>query len=351
MTPRAPVRRRSRAPTARPTITQVAQRAGVSIATVSRAFADPDSVSAALQVRVQHAARLLDYRPSRAARALRVGTSQTVGVVIPDLQNPFFTGVVRGIEHVIEAAGYTLLLANADEDPVRERDLLGTLRAEGVAGIVFVPINSRKSTYQPLLAPPVHVVAVDRLPSKLHVDLVTVANADGTRAAIAHLIALGHRTIALLGGPARHSTALERQRGYEQALREAGLPVRAELMYAGDFRETGGYEGARHLLASPLRPTALFVANNLMTLGALRAMHEMRRRIPQDVSLIGFDDMPWATSLNPPLTAVAQPAHEIGTAAAGLLLDRLANPDRAVRHVTLDTHLFVRASCGPPRRK
>jgi DNA-binding LacI/PurR family transcriptional regulator len=339
--PRRPTQR-----TIMPTITQVAERAGVSIATVSRAFADATAVSDELRNRVYEAAHALRYRPSRVARQLRVGTSQAVGVIIPDLQNPFFTGIVRGIESVLRPAGYTLLLANADEDPRLECEILASFRAEGVAGIIFVPINSRKRSYRELLGPPVHVVAVDRLPDEIHIDLVTVTNAEGTRSAIDHLLRMGHRDIALLGGPSKHSTAVERERGYESALRHAGLRIRSDLIYRGDFREQGGYDGMKTLIDLPHPPSAVFVANNLMTLGALRALHEAGRRIPDDVALVSFDDMPWATSLNPPLTSVAQPDHDIGASAAELLLDRIARPDRPVRHVTLETKLVVRASCG-----
>jgi DNA-binding LacI/PurR family transcriptional regulator len=342
-TPRAPIR-----PAAgqAATIKRVADRAGVSIATVSRAFADPQAVSEELRLRVREAARVLGYRPSRAARTLRVGTSQAVGVVIPDLQNPFFTSVVRGIDGVLQAAGYTLLLANADEDAARERNILETLRAEGVAGIIFVPIGAARDAYREVLAPPVHTVAVDRSPSSLRADLVTVDNVEGTRVGVAHLVALGHRDVALLGGPPRHSTARDREQGYQLALQQAGLPLRPELVHRGDFREGGGYEGMKALMTLPRRPTAVFVANNLMTLGAFRALHETGIRIPEQVALVGFDDMPWATSLNPPLTAVRQPAQEIGSSAAELLLDRIARPDRAIRHLILDTTLVVRASCG-----
>jgi LacI family transcriptional regulator len=303
-------------------------------------------VSAELRGRVQEAARALGYRPSRAARTLRVGTSQAVGVVIPDLQNPFFTEVVRGIDAVLQASRYTLLLSNSDEDTARERNILETLRAEGVAGIIFVPINGARDAYRQLLAPPVHTVVIDRLPSNLRADLVTVDNVEGTRIGVAHLIAMGHREVALLGGPSRHSTAAEREQGYQQALRGAGLPLRPELVHRGDFREGGGYQGIKVLLALPRRPTAVFVANNLMTLGAFRGLHEAGIRIPDEVAVVGFDDMPWATSLNPPLTAVSQPSQEIGSAAADLLLDRIARPDRAARHVILKTTLVVRASCG-----
>jgi LacI family transcriptional regulator len=339
-----PVRRRSASQSA--TIRRVADRAGVSIATVSRVSVDPRAVSDKLRLRVQEAARALNYRPSRAARTLRVGTSQAVGVVIPDLENPFFTAVVRGIEGVLQAAGYMLLLANSDEDAARERNILETLRADGVAGIIFVPINGARDAYREVLAPPLQVVAVDRSPSNLRPDLVTVDNVQGTRAGVEHLLALGHREVALLGGPSRHSTAKEREEGYALALQAAGRPIRPELVYHGDFREGGGYDGMRALMALPRRPTAVFVANNLMTLGAFRALHEAGIRIPDEVALVGFDDMPWATSLNPPLTATSQPSQEIGSAAADLLLDRIARPDRAIRHLILETRLVVRASCG-----
>jgi len=329
-----------------PTIKRVADRAGVSIATVSRVFADPASVSDVLRQRVIDAARGLNYQPSRAARTLRVGTSQTVGVVIPDLENPYFTAVVRGVEVVLQAAGYTLLLANSDEDTARERAILETFRAEGAAGIIVVPINNARGAYRDVLAPPLHVVVVDRSPTNLRADLVTVDNVGGTRLGVEHLLALGHREVALLGGPPRHSTAKERERGFHEALRAAGVAVRTELVYHGDFREGGGYDGMKTLMALPTPPTAVFAANNLMTLGAYRALHEAGIRIPDQVALVGFDDIPWATSLNPPLTAVSQPAQEIGSSAADLLLDRIARADRSIRHLILEATLVVRASCG-----
>jgi DNA-binding LacI/PurR family transcriptional regulator len=220
-----------------------------------------------------------------------------------------------------------------------------------VAGIVFVPINAARDAYGDVLAPPLQVVAVDRSPTTLRSDLVTVDNVEGTRRGVEHLLGLGHRDVALLGGPSRHSTAKERGRGYEEALCAGGRPFRPELVHYGDFREGGGYDGMTALMALPRRPTAVFVANNLMTLGAFRALHEAGIRIPEELALVGFDDMPWATSLNPPLTAVSQPSQEIGSAAADLLLDRIARPDRPIRHVILETTLVVRASCGASLHK
>ena len=151
-----------------------------------------------------------------------------------------------------------------------------------MAGIIFVPINAAREAYREVLAPPLHVVAVDRSPANIRPDLVTVDNVEGTRAGVEHLLAMGHRDVALLGGPSRHSTAKERERGYHDALRAAGRTVRPELVHYGDFREEGGYDGMKALLALPRRPTAVFVANNLMTLGAFRALHEAGVRIPDE---------------------------------------------------------------------
>ena len=196
-----------------------------------------------------------------------------------------------------------------------------------------------------MLAPPLHTVAVDRSPSNLRPDLVTVDNVEGTRAGVAHLLALGHRDVALLGGPSKHSTAKERERGYEDALRAAGRPLRPELVYYGDFREGGGYDGMKALIALPHRPTAVFVANNLMTLGAFRALHEAGIRIPEEIAVVGFDDMPWATSLNPPLTVASQPSQEIGSSAADLSSIESPGP---IERLALDpgNEVVVRASCG-----
>src|SRR5262245_59841983 len=218
------------------TITEVAERAGVSTATVSRVFGEPGRVSSDLRQRVHQAARLLGYQPSRVARSLRAGTTLTVGVVIPDIQNPFFTGLVHGIEDVLQAAGYSLLLANSDEVPEREQRMLATLHAENVAGIVFVPIG-KKDGYKHLVGTRIPIVAVDRLPSGLRVDLVTADNVDASRRAVEHLLELGHRDVGLVMGPRQHSTAIERRRGYELALERAHLPLRSDLIQDGGFRE------------------------------------------------------------------------------------------------------------------
>lgn len=329
-----------------PTIKHVAARAGVSTATVSRVLAGLEGVRPDLQERVHSAVSELGYYPNRVARNLRVRTTRLIGLVISDIQNPFFTSVVRGIEDVLQRSDYTLLLGNTDENLEREQLYLTTLRAEGVAGIILAPTGKRADNYSHLLPIQLPVVAIDRTPAGLSADSVIVNNSAGACAAVTHLIGLGHRRIGCISGPRNLSTAEERRNGYERALREHQLPILDSLIYYADFRQQGGYAAMQALLELDERPSAVFVGNNLMTLGALQALHERDLQIPSDVAIVGFDDMSWATSLQPPLTAVAQPTYQLGTTAAHLLLARLNEPHRPVQHIVLDTELKVRASCG-----
>jgi DNA-binding LacI/PurR family transcriptional regulator len=188
------------------------------------------------------------------------------------------------------------------------------------------------------------VVFIDRFVEDAQADTVTVQNETGAFAAVSHLVEQGHERVALIGGRDQLSTARERKQGYLRALDAAGISPQPELMRGGDFRHSGGYRAMHELLDLPCPPTAVFVVNNLMALGALQAIHESGKRIPSDIAIVGFDDMLWATSLNPPLTTVSQPAKEIGQMAAELLVGRIKDPNRAPRQVILQTHLNVRAS-------
>lgn len=330
------------------TVRQVARRAGVSTATVSRALSGSGPVSPGAAERVRSASRALGYEPNRIARSLRVRRTRLAGVLIPDIQNPFFTAVVRGVEDVLQAEGWTLLLGNSDDHADRESRSLATLRAEGAAGVVLVP-GQEGSAYRSLLGRGLVLVAIDRSPEGLDVDRVTVANVEGARRAVAHLLALGHRRVGLVGGPRGLSTSADRRRGYDAALAAAGVRRLASLVEEGDFRPRGGRAAAERLLSREPRPTALFVTNDLMTLGAYEALRARGLRVPQDVAVVGFDDAPWAPWLDPPLTTVAQPAYELGRTAAELLLARLEEPARPPRSVVLDAPLVVRESCGARR--
>jgi LacI family transcriptional regulator len=328
------------------TIKEVAAEAGVSTATVSRVLAGPNGVKDEVRDRVSRAVAKLDYHPNQLARGLRLGHRKVIGVIIPDLQNPFFTGVVHGVEAALFSAGYTLQIGHSDGLAEREQEQLRLLRGEGVAGLVFMPGDRPGANYESIRTWEIPVVAIDRSPGGLDVDLVCSNNREGMRQAVHHLLSLGYKEIALLNGPEGINVTQERLGGYQDALRSAGAAVRESLIIHSDFRQQGGYVAMARFLDMAKPPRALVVANNLMTLGALQAIHERGIRIPEQLAVVCFDDMPWATSLRPPLTAVAQPVEELGRIGAQVLLERLKDPKRLVRQVVLPTRLMVRASCG-----
>lgn len=324
----------------------VAVDAEVSTATVSRVLAGGSGVVREVRYRVLESVARLNYQPNRFARGLRSGQSKVIGLIIPDLRNPFFTGIAHGVEGTLYAAGYTLQLGNSDGQPEREQAQLRILRGEGAAGLVFIAGNRPEANYDMLHTWGIPLVAVDRSPGSLAVDLVSSNNRDGVRQAVAHFVALGYSEIAMLTGPAGINVAEERLGGYLDALRRAGLPPREEFILHSDFGHAGGYAAMGRFLDLPRPPRAVVVANNLMTLGAIQQLEERRVRIPEELALVGFDDMPWASYLRPPLTTVAQASEELGKIAAQLLLERIKDPQRPVRQVVLPTRLEVRASCG-----
>jgi len=330
----------------RPTVREVAAKAGVSIATVSRVLAGVAGAGPEVRERVLSAVEALNYKPDLSARGLRARQRKLIGLVLPDLQNPFFTGMVHGVEDVLCDAGYTLLLGHSDGRVERERRHLDVFHGEGVAGLVIVPSNSPEADYSDLASMGLPIVAIDRAPRGLDVDLVKTDNVGGARNAMRHLIALGYRELALINGPEGLDVSVERLEGARQACATLGIQPEALRVLHSDFHQEGGYRAMKSLLSGGRVPRAVLVANNLMTLGALQALHEGRVRIPEDVAIVCFDDMPWSTSLWPPLSAVAQPAEELGRTAAGLLLERLVTPDRVSRQVILRNQLMVRASCG-----
>ena len=299
-----------------------------------------------LRAKVLEIVRKLDYHPNRMARSLREGRRKMIGVIIPDLQNPFLTGVVHGVEAVLYQAGYTLVLGHSDGFPEREQAHITGLRGEGAAGLILVPDNGEGANYASLEAWDIPVVAVDRIPKGLKVDLVSTDHREGARMAVSHLIEHGYKDIALINGPRGFSVTRDRLAGYTDALNQAKIPMRDSLVVHSDFRQAGGETAMSHLLDMPKPPRAVLVGNNLMTLGALEAIHKRGIKIPDEISVVSFDDMPWAASLRPPLTAVAQPIEELGRTAAEMLLERLKDKNRVVRQIILPPSLILRASCG-----
>ncbi len=328
------------------TIADVASKAGVSVPTVSRVLNGRRNVAEDLVVRVQAAIAELNYRPSRAAQRLRTQDSRLVGVVFSDITNPFYINVLKGIEYVLSAEDISLLISNADADPAREANMIRVMRSEGVAGVIVAPTQETSPALKAAVDDGLPLVVFDRRMRDMNVDTVVADGLGGSVSAVNHLVTLGHKRIGIVSGPLHLSSARDRYAGYLQALSDARIPVDAALTRFGDYRLESGYELATELISLAHSPTALFVANNQMTIGALNAIHDARRRIPEDIAVVGFDDFDWAVSLNPPLTTVAQSTFDIGCQAASLLLSRIGEPQRPARTVMLNTLLIVRASCG-----
>jgi DNA-binding LacI/PurR family transcriptional regulator len=333
-----------------PTMADVAARAGVSVATVSRALSgDRSLVSAPVLQRIIEAAEELDYTPNNLARNMRSGSARILGLIISDIGNPFFTAIARGAEDVARRHGYSLVLSNTDESPEREAASLGVMTAERAAGIIIATTNENEPAIRRSLDMGMAVVAVDRHITGIPTDSVVVDNESAAHAAVTHLIRLGHRRIAILGGPRDADTARERLRGYERAMQEARLPIPEELVCEGDFRETAGLVMTRRLLDLADPPSAIFAVNNLTTIGVLAAMRERGVGVPSELSFVGFDDIPTGELLEPPLTVVQQPTYQVGAQAAKLLLRRLREPAAPIKEVVLAATLVIRgstAACG-----
>ncbi|MDX3107392.1 LacI family DNA-binding transcriptional regulator [Nonomuraea angiospora] len=329
------------------TIHDVAARAGVSPATVSR-FLRGQRVRS--YEAIQAAIDELGYWPSAAAQSLKSGRTNTIGVVVPDITNPYFAAVVKGMESVTRTEPYRILLANSDESSEQEDDVLADL-VRRVDGIILAPATEQDQTPLHVRDADVPLVFVDRdLAGGERFDAVLVDNEGGGRQAAEHLLALGHTKVAAISGTLDTTPGRLRREGFVGTLAKAGVEVPPEYDLVGDFKEHSGYQLTLSLLSLPEPPTAIFAANNLMTLGVLKALHDMRIDIPGQISLIGFDDLDTGPLLKPPLTVIDRPMVEQGVLAMRLLLRRL-DPDEtggSASRVVLDTKLIERASTAPP---
>jgi LacI family transcriptional regulator len=326
------------------TIRDVAAAAGVSPATVSRVLNEKEDVGADLRRRVLGAVTELGYRRNGPARSLRTRAAMVLGLIISDITNPFFTAVVRGAEDEALLAGYSVVLANADEDVAKEARYLEVAAAEQMAGVLLSPASSRQTRIDVLLERGIQVVTIDRRLALAPVDSVTVNNHQAAREAAQHLIGQGCRRVGFVAGPVQTTTGARRLAGYRAALRAAGRGIDPSLTAYADFRTEGGYAATRQLLRLPAPPDGLLISNNLMTVGGLQAIAEAGLAIPGDIAVVGFDDASWATALRPPLTVVAQPTYEIGRIATELLLRRVSGEKSPPRRVVLQAELVERAS-------
>ncbi|MCZ2523289.1 LacI family DNA-binding transcriptional regulator [Streptomyces sp. NPDC059506] len=327
-------------------IKDVAARSGVSVATVSRALNGHPSVSPATRERVAAAAAALGYRPNAVARSLRTHQTRTLGLVISDVLNPFFTELARAVEDAARALGYSVVIGNADEDPQLQDHHMSTLLERRIDGLLVSPTDGGSALMTDAAASGTPMVFVDRWIPGLDVPVVRADGRAAVRDLVAHLHSLGHRRLAIIAGPAATTTGNERVDAFREAMREFGLPLPEEYIGQGDFRAASGRRATARFLDLPEPPQAVFAADNLMALGAMDEIRSRGLRVPQDVALAAFDDIAWFVHTDPPITAVAQPTAELGHAAVRALIDRVEGREAA--SVTLSARLVVRRSCGEP---
>ncbi len=329
------------------TITDVARRAGVSPVTVSRVMNGAPNVNPATRAKVEQAIAELGYLPSTVARSLRSKRTRSLALLLPDITNTFWTTVARGVEDTAQTLGYTVFVCNTDEDCRKQQRYLELAVSQRVDGVLIAPCQRDAAALRLLRERAVPTVMIDRRIDGWNVDTVLGDSVGGARALVQHLIALGHRRIAVISGPVTTSTAKDRVTGYCQALAEAGLPADESLIRRGTFRACAGEELTRSLLVESPGLTAIFAANNAIALGVIDALTAAGQRIPQDIAVVAFDDFVDASHLFPFLTVAVQPAYEMGCEAARLLLERLAGTGPAQpQHVVLPCRLVVRHSCG-----
>ncbi|NDJ61338.1 MAG: LacI family transcriptional regulator [Chloroflexi bacterium] len=327
------------------TIKQVAERAQVSVATVSRVINETGLVSPDLEQRVRAAMEDLNYYPSALGRGLRRSETMTIGVLIPELDQPFFSALVSSVESALFRQDYRTLVCSAEEDPAREAAYIQILLQQRVDGVIYVPTGQQAGNVSKLRKSSVPVVLVDRDVSTYQVDKVMCDNESGAYEGMSHLIKQGHRRIGVIGGPDYSFAILRRMAGVRRALADAAMPLNSQFLIMGTLQQFElGYQTAMHLLTQPERPTAIFALTDMIAIGVLHTASRLGLHLPGDLSVMGFDDIPLATYSIPELTTVAQPIYEMGALATKLLLARLHDHDRPYEQHILDARLVVRNS-------
>lgn len=331
------------------TLKELGRLAGVHPSTVARVLnGDPQQrVSEEVRTRILALAHKYGYQPNHLARSLRTKRSFVIGTAIPDIANPFFAILFRGIEDTLAASEYNVILANTDDDPAREQRGIAMLRQRQVDGLIIATARREDPTIEALAATGFPFVLVNRHTDPLPANAVVPDDYAGAAAAIEHLVALGHRRIAHIAGSDEMSTGHTRRRGYLDTIQRHHLPADPDLVVSGSFREPGGYEAMRRLFALPQPPTAVFAVNDLAAVGAMRAIEDAGLRVPRDISIIGFNDLSTAIGAMRALTTVRLPLHDMGTAAAERLLAQITGQMVAPEPVVIPVELVVRQSTGP----
>jgi LacI family transcriptional regulator len=333
------------------TIKDIAKVAGVSHTTVYRAINDKPRISQSTKERIISIARELNYQPNVLAQSLVLGRTKTLGLVITTIVNPFYPELARGIEDTARSLGYSIILCSTNFDPLLEKQYIDMLRSRGVDGIIFTSAHIHDPNITSLVEERFPLILVNRRvhgdPLMDSIDYVVVENAKGGFLAVEHLIRMGHERIGVISGPSDSSAVVERLEGVRRAFIEYGLNPASLLVLEGDFLKPSGYEAAKKFLAMRDSPSAIFGVNDYMALGALEAILDSGLRVPEDVALIGFNDIEFSSLKTVELSTIGQKKYEMGSIAVHTLIERIekGDGDRA-RQITLEPELIVRKSCG-----
>lgn len=333
------------------TIKDVAKRAGVSVATVSRVLNKSGPVSPEAAERIHEAANALHYVPHGGARSLITSKTSTIGVLLPDLYGGFFSEMIRGIDQTAQHHGYHLLLSGSHNRKAEMEAAMRAMRGR-TDGVIAMSPHFDAATLVENLPPSLPVILLSCEARDEDYQVIAIDNAGGAEAMVRHLVKLGHRRIAMVMGEKGHFDTAERLQGYRHALVEAGITPDERYEAQGDFSEASGHRAVQELLALPDRPTAIFCANDSMAIGGLAAVHDAGLRVPEDMTVVGFDDIPLAHYMSPPLSSVHVPVFEMGEHAVTRLIAALkGEPVSERRHERLPTRLVVRSSCAAPPRE
>lgn len=329
-------------------IEQIAKISGVSRSTVSRVINDDPNVSEKTRGKVLEVVKRLNYHPNAAARSLAAGRTRVLGLVIPMgvsalFADPYFPLLIQGVSFACNAHDHSVMLWLAEPEYER-RTIRQILHSNLIDGVILASQLNNDPVGQALVEGEVPFVLVGRHPTNTQVNYVDVDNIASAREAVTHLLRLGRRRVATITGPENMIAGADRRAGYEAALRQRGLPIEAELIGNGEFTEAGGYAAMMRLLTQ--NPDAVFVASDVMAVGAIRAVYETGLRIPDDIAVVGFDDMPFAARTTPALTTVRQPVYRSGAIAAETLIDLIEHPNSQPRRILLPTELVIRQTCG-----
>jgi LacI family transcriptional regulator len=326
----------------------VAKLAKVSIATVSRYINDKGYISPEYQKRIKDAIEELNYIPNLVARSLKVKSTRTIGLVFPDIDNPFFIGLIKSAEETAQKHDYSVILCNTKNNPAYERKYIEVLKGKVVDGYIIIPTTPEGDSLEDLLGNE-KVVYVDRCLRGRGAICVRLDNKKGVRLALEHLFDLGHRRIAAVCVPTNITTGRERLEGYIETLENYGYETDPELIRIGEYSAESSYEQTKKLLEKKLRPTAVIFMSGLTTLGGIRAVKELSLKVPEDLSVVSFDDFETAELLNPPLTTIVQPAKEFGRKAIEILVKLIGGKQVRPNVTILSPELLLRESCRPIR--